>query len=43
LFIIDVPLTCRANTSLFEGTRFEGRAKYSSGLSIASIGLPAVI
>ena len=31
------------NTSLFFGIRYAGNEKYSSGFSIASIGLPAVI
>ena len=40
--IIDSPLTFRVKISFLVVKRLVGRAKYSSGVSIASIGFPAV-
>ena len=41
-FIIDSPLTLSVNTSFLVLTKLIGKLKNSSGVSIASIGVPAV-
>ena len=41
--IILSPLTFKVNTSSLFGIKYVGKLKYSSGVSIASIGEPAVI
>ena len=40
--IIESPLTFKVKTSLDLGIRLAGSEKYSLGISIASIGIPAV-
>ena len=40
--IIEVPSTLSVNTSFLFGIKYAGNVKNSSGISIASIGVPAV-
>ena len=42
MLIILSPLTLKVNISFLLATRLTGKSKYSSGISIASIGFPAV-